>query len=495
MAVHMPRNAERIPDHAHLINYANGELVWASQDGDIEEPISRLKEEDIIFVLKQPGEDGYLVYSLVEQPGDSEHPFKLSALLAPTLPEEVLKAQLLTQVPDHLLCDANHRLSVVVSTRSGMCLAQHFYDEVLRPLLAALRIAESEQPEAPETGYDITVTQSSQTIRNLARDMWGGQGNGSTTEVSSGPARTIVLLSGDGGVVDLLNGCSEPCSTGPRPSIVLLPLGTGNALFHSLHKPHYLSQGAPVPSPYVLGLRTLFRGASAPLPTFKASFSPNSRLVTYADPAAAGSQRESFPAVDHLFGAIVASYGFHASLVWESDTPEHRRHGDKRFGIAARELLTTGHAYRAVVEPRSGGTGVGFGAALPRDTFGYVLVAMVSNLETTFTISPASAPLSGDLRLVHFGDVGGTKTMDIMMAAYNEGSHVGMTWTNEDGKEDGVGYDEIDAVKVTVLEDDPRWRKVCIDGAIVELEQGGWMAVEKSPESRLDVVVDRSVLR
>ncbi len=86
-----------------------------------------------------------------------------------------------------------------------------------------------------------------------------------------------------------------------------------------------------MPSSLVLGLRTLFRGTAAPLPTFRATFSPGSRLVSYdspSDPAA----------VDHLLGAIVASYGFHAQLVWESDTPEYRRHGDKRFGMVAQEL-------------------------------------------------------------------------------------------------------------------------------------------------------------
>ena len=42
-------------------------------------------------------------------------------------------------------------------------------------------------------------------------------------------------------------------------------------------------------------------------------------------------------------GAVVASYGFHASLVWESDAPAlRRRYRDSRsrFGAAARALLT-----------------------------------------------------------------------------------------------------------------------------------------------------------
>ena len=79
--------------------------------------------------------------------------------------------------------------------------------------------------------------------------------------------------------------------------------------------------------------------------------------------------------------------------------------------------------------------------------------------------------------------------MQIMGQAYNNGAHVGMRWTDEEGKEDGVGYDEVDEVKVTVLEEDARWRKVCIDGTIVEIPQGGWMSVHKSAASRYRVLV------
>ncbi|KAL1854756.1 hypothetical protein VTK73DRAFT_8706 [Phialemonium thermophilum] len=174
--------------------------------------------------------------------------------------------------------------------------------------------------------------------------------------------------------------------------------------------------------------------------------------------------------------------------------------------MAARALLETGHAYRAVVEARKAGTTTTTTTTaaerLGRQTFGYVLVALVSNLERTFTISPASRPLGRELFLVHFGDVGAERTMEIMMAAYDEGKHVGKRWTvgnsaqgeTGGGEEDGVGYDQVEEVKVTVLEEDPRWRKVCVDGAIVELERGGWMAVKKAPRALFNVLVDRSVL-
>jgi hypothetical protein len=196
--------------------------------------------------------------------------------------------------------------------------------------------------------------------------------------------------------------------------------------------------------------------------------------------------------VRYLFGAVVASYGFHSQLVWESDTPDYRRHGDKRFDMAAQALLKESHAYHAAVEvkyrPHQEFSKLG------RDRFNYILATMVSDLQQNFTISPASRPLDGQLRLVHFGDVGGERTLEIMRGAYNNGAHVGMTWTGGDGEKDRVGYEVVEEVKATILEEDARWRKVCVDGTIVEIGQGGWMAVKKVAESKFQILVARSVL-
>ncbi|KAK3353445.1 ATP-NAD kinase-like domain-containing protein [Lasiosphaeria hispida] len=510
---------------------------------------------------------GYLVYSLAEGSGctakngsagggDSDtSPFELSALFAPQLPEELLAEFLIDEIPGHLRSDGLQTwLHIIVSTRSGIGQAPSFFDGVLHPLLEALGLAplglglaepageswspsESGSEEGGNVGYryryQLTVTQSSNTIRDFARGLAagadgkanGGKASGRQPEENGAvvvvPSRTVVLLSGDGGVIDLLNGLdkSVPANFTP-PTVAVLPLGTGNALFHSLHKPHYTAAAAAagdattgatapaVPSTLVLGLRTLFRGTSAPLPTFQATFSPRSRLISFPEPVlndeptTPPTSSNTTPTqnpelepthISHLLGAIVASYGFHASLVWESDTPAYRVHGDKRFGMAAAELLKLSHAYDAVVETRARGSTKWATVKTRGGRFNYVLATMVSNLEKTFTISPASRPLDGQLRLVSFGDVGGEKTMEIMMAAYRGGEHVGMRW-GEGEEEDGVGYDEVEEVRVTIGEEDPRWRKVCIDGTIVEVEKGGWMTVSRAEEERLKVLVDRSVL-
>ncbi|AEO60642.1 hypothetical protein MYCTH_2310076 [Thermothelomyces thermophilus ATCC 42464] len=518
-----------------------------SQDGESRKnALAGIKREEIIFVLPGKGDKqgSYLIFSLSEDPtANGDKPFVLNIVqckqheLADDLSGFVLSQD--SSPPTHL--SSPRELHVVVSTGSGLRRAETFYQEVLCPLLDAVGLQPSESEDA--RGYRVTVTKNSSTIREFARELGADAGAG---------GKTVVLLSGDGGVVDLLNGLDHASHPPRTPTIALLPLGTGNALFHSLHKPHY-STGAENPggpSPLVVGLRTLFKTTTtaAPLPTFKASFSPGATLISGPDfeeaataaenpPAASNTgndgdgeqqqhhhhhhhHRHHHPAVTHLVGAIVASYGFHASLVWESDTPAYRVHGDKRFGMAAGELLKVGHAYDARVEVRrrrrrqqqqqqqrdavhggggDGGEDDGFsvlvvprgedggdgggrrGGGRGRGKFNYVLATLVSNLEKTFTISPAGRPLDGRLRLVYFGDVGGDKTMQIMMAAYRDGAHVAMP---------EVGYEEVEEVRVTVDEDDPRWRKVCIDGSIVELEKGGWMRVEREEGTRLKVLVD-----
>ncbi|ERT02596.1 cortical actin cytoskeleton protein vip1 [Sporothrix schenckii 1099-18] len=402
---------------------------------------------------------------------------------------------------------ASSSLHVIVSTLSGLGQAQAFYDEVLKPLLGVFGLTAvsgsgSENVPEGQKSYNLLVTSSSRSIAEFAQTLQKSPASGTDAPP------TIVLLSGDGGVVDLLNGVAmESDDIDPRqlPAIALLPLGTGNALFHSLHRPDYLAAAASAaatgPSSFVLGLRSLVKGRAATLPNFEARFSPGSHTVSYSLQEEAGQEaalKEQAENVELLRGAIVASYGFHAQLVWESDTPEYRKHGDKRFGMAAQELLKTSHAYDADVTL----TEIDKDASRSLShRFNYILATMVSNLEKTFTISPASEPLDGQLRLVHFGDVGGAKTMDIMMAAYNNGAHIGMSWTKEaEGKDangevkaqtvESVGYDAIDELQVDVLEQDARWRKVCIDGTIVEIPQGGWMKVRKASKPVLQVIVN-----
>ena len=181
---------------------------------------------------------------------------------------------------------------------------------------------------------------------------------------------------------------------------------------------------------------------------------------------------------DTLYGAVVASYGLHSTLVADSDTVEYRKHGDKRFGMVANDLLfgEGPHAYQADV--------VVNGKRIS-DEHGYLLMTMVSNLEKAFTISPDSKPLDGQMWLIHFGALSGKEAMDVMGSAYNGGKHV---------LREEVRYENVTVVKVLIREEgDWKWRRVCIDGAVVAIDEGGWfeVSVVESEREVMCVIVDR----
>lgn len=447
-----------LPGEVSLIGYDKTVITWPVQAGGSTGNENSINVGDIILLAEVVG-GGYLIIILSEGEPGAEKPFRLLSFSAPQLPQDLLDRYLLGALPDFLEGGISSSLNIIVSTRSGTGLSQDFYATVLQPFLGILGLEGEEAGGAAEASYKTIPTKDANTVKDFAQSRWKS-GSHSTDK-----KETAILLSGDGGIVDLLNGITAPPNEASLPTIALIPLGTGNALFHSLHKPHY--EAPHPPSPLVLSLRALLRGRASALPTFQATFSGGSRLVS--------GDSDAGP-VAELTGAIVASYGFHSQLVWESDTPAYRQHGAKRFGMVAEELLKESHGYRAVVETPAGQVG-GAGAG---GLLNYALVTMLSNMEKTFTISPHGKPLDGVLRLVHFQGVDGPRTMEIMMAAYDGGKHVDLK---------DVGYEVVEEVKVTTLEEDARWRKVCIDGTIVEIPKDGSMTVSKTAKPTIQVLV------
>ncbi|TQV96159.1 hypothetical protein V2A60_003401 [Cordyceps javanica] len=483
--------------HAEVLTFDDdaGTVTASSLTADV--PASPpLKVDQLVAVLQASPSAESVLIGLIEHTGaaaeDGAPPYRLVAIqTCADMPSQLALVPRVAQLPMHL---AHGTVDYVLSTKAGAGRAVPFWETVLHPLLgfAAQALTQATEPNR------VVVTESDDSVREYAR---GGQ------HAADGQPRTTVLLSGDGGVVDLLNSSAPPPppaegegeAAAPPPTIVLIPLGTGNALFNSLHKPLFTG-----PSELVLALRTLLRGVAAPLPTFKASFPPGSRTVKYMSrdhpTSGAGTPGEVAAAeaqlcrqetdVGALYGSIVASYGFHASIVYESDTPAYRAHGAARFGMVAQELLKTSHHYAAhVAVRRPGRDGRGL-EPIPRGAHAYVLGTLVSNLERTFTISPASRPLDGQLRLVHFAPLGPERTMEAMMKAYDGGKHVESRW--DDGQR--VYYDDIDELTIRIEDDEERWRKVCIDGTIVDIPKGGTVHVQREEKSRFNIAVDSHVV-
>jgi diacylglycerol kinase family enzyme len=250
--------------------------------------------------------------------------------------------------------------------------------------------------------------------------------------------------------------------------VALIPMGTGNALANS----------SGITADNTLGLSTLARGTAVNLPTLRATFSSGARLLTQEAEVEEELSLKDEDERPIMYGAVVGSWGLHASLVADSDTAEYRKFGVERFGMAARENLypTDGagpHKYKARVSLSRPGSSSW--TRLDRQEHAYVLATLVSNLEKGFTISPQSEALGGKLRVVHFGPLPGDEVMRLMTLAYQGGKHIA---------ESEVSYEEIDGIRIEFddLEDDARWRRICLDGKIVRLEKDGW--VEIRPEKR-----------
>jgi hypothetical protein len=73
--------------------------------------------------------------------------------------------------------------------------------------------------------------------------------------------------------------------------------------------------------------------------------------------------------------------------------------------------------------------------------------------------------------------------MDILTGAYDGGTHV---------KNEKVGYEAVKGIKISFQEKGNwKWRRCCIDGLIVGVEEGGWMEVKMvdAGDEAVDVVL------
>ena len=473
----------------HIIETPNLQLVdgkFAFPGDDQHEPLSL---DDVFLLLASAESPETWTISILKEDlsSSNDNPWKLFFLRVPQdqLPSEVRSQHSpLDKLPPHLLPgEGGSQVDVIVSTKSGTGKALLFWQAVLQPVLRLVyeELDASSSAFATLQEQHVLVTESADSVWDFGKTLGQQQ---QQQQQPPGKKRTVILLSGDGGAVDLLNAVGDTRLPSP-PTIALLPLGTGNALFHSMHKPAYKQK--PALPPLAWGLHTLLQGADPFLPAFEATFPAGSNIIP------PGLDTPPNRPVSTLRGVVVASYGFHASIVYESDTSEHRVHGAKRFGMVAQELLVESHAYDArvsLLHASGGGAGNHHPVPLPRDKHAYVLTTLVSNLEQPFTISPASKPLDGKLWTVHFGPLGPERTMEAMKAAYDGGRHVSLSW--EDGER--IGYDEVEEIDIEIRDEEERWRKVCIDGTIVGVPRGGIVRVKRIPESAFRILISREAL-
>ncbi|KAJ5774657.1 hypothetical protein N7457_009553 [Penicillium paradoxum] len=413
---------------------------------------------DILCVLDNPVSTLYSVLffqkSNLGEPESEE--VSLEKINIKSLPAEL--SPFVSEIPTHFRNeDEPPIIQVVVSIGSGTGKAKTIFQNAVRPLLTYLGLE----------NYELHETKSAQTIIELAQSKF-------LERAQNGVPQTIILLSGDGGLLDILEVFYKSKKTiGVSPNLALIPCGTGNAMANSIG----LRSGS------VPGLSALLRGSPTPVPVFAAKFSPGSQLVIDE-----GRQRADIDSNVHhtLYGAVVASWGLHAALVADSDTSEYRKFGADRFKMAANELLypsdgTSPHQFKGKITLR---TTNGSDKASHEEAVGglehmYALATMVPRLEKEFLISPDSVPLSGQMRLIRFGPMSSEDAMHLMTLAYQGGQHV---------REDTVTYAEVEQVRIDFQEQEERWRRVCIDGKIVAVDRDGWMEICKEPGRLLNLI-------
>ena len=379
----------------------------------------------------------------------------------------LLEQYCVSSLPKHLAVPPDHNgrcsLHVIVSVKSGTCQADAFFINVLQKVFKALGFSEQH--------YEVHKTTSERFIKDFTHNLLCPRAN-------QGINQTVLLLSGDGGVVDIINAMLQvPQSHNfVKPTIGLIAMGTGNALANS----------TGLNSDSTKGLRSFLQGTPHSLPTFTAKFSPGSVLLTNE-----GRQTEPLPTEGGQFGvlhgAVVCSWALHASLVADSDTTEYRKYGAQRFQMAAKELLhpsdgSKPHTYKGRVTLfRMSEGGREYPEYLDRTEHMYILATLVSNLEQKLRISPRSKPLDGQLRLLHFGVLPSDDIMRILGMAFAGGDHI---------REPVVGYQTLEAMRIDLEEADSRWRRICVDGTIVQVGEGGWVEARKESHDVLDLVVD-----
>ncbi|ODQ77124.1 hypothetical protein BABINDRAFT_163851 [Babjeviella inositovora NRRL Y-12698] len=320
-----------------------------------------------------------------------------------------------TELPLYL---RNHVLVIdSASSGAGRGASPGIYQQVIQPLFEILAIK-----------HQYVLTQSATHIAEIAASL------------SHERDTTVLIISGDTSIQEFVNGLGK-IATPKKIFIATIPHGTGNALSRSLR---------PDNGP-LLAVKSLLEGSFGAFPIYEVQFPPLSSFVASSEP------------VSLLKFVVVLSWGFHASLVADSDTPEMRKLGLQRFQVAAQDNLKREQIYHGTVEILAKGN------VLTADNgpFSYVVVTPVTRFEPTFEISPQGNVFENSLYLVSFKGVEkNEEILEIMHKVYAAGSHI---------HDPRVTYQKImpgDVLKLAVNESGETKRRVCVDGAIVASGKG-----------------------
>jgi hypothetical protein len=151
-----------------------------------------INEEDIICIIPATPSSQQLGFT-VHHLSPSEPIPRLSITQVPSTPPPNLFPyflQLPHRFPSYLRLPTGN-IHVLLSTKSGGGHAVLAWDQVVKPVLYSIGLKEE--------SYRVLRTESHDSVREFAQDVL-------RVKAGEGAKQAVIVLSGDGGVVDLLNG-------------------------------------------------------------------------------------------------------------------------------------------------------------------------------------------------------------------------------------------------------------------------------------------------
>lgn len=325
---------------------------------------------------------------------------------------------------------------IIDSVKSGKPKKNCFYEEVLKHIFTFIGLHN-------QTYLQTSSAESIGTFASLMK------------QKSSDSSKLLLLfLSGDTVIFEFINYFYYiyPSTESPPPTYILpFPHGTGNALANSiklytdLSSVQALLQFQPVHLPiYQLKTQNTFTSVNKSLSSL--IFNPS------------------------ILFLLVASWGLHSNLVYESDKPKMRtKYGAERFKIAAQSVLAENRIFKGCIQIDESHYATfnskynkwEFTAQQTYQNLSYCLLTSVSDLEKNFKISPDSKTSQDLLHLIAIPYVDSEKVMKLMYDAYNHGAHI---------KDSLVLYKPLKSLSLNIQSSDfDNFNIICLDGSSWQL--------------------------
>lgn len=273
-----------------------------------------------------------------------------------------------------------------------------------------------------EIDYAVKSTESSNSIGKI----------GSSWDEHEDTFSSVIFLSGDTSINEFINGLLK--TQGVKPVWILpFPCGTGNSLALSID----INTCADA-------ITKFLTGKSAPLNLYEAQLPTGSYLSK-------GKEKQE---IRNLYFLVVLSWGLHAALVADSDSPEMRKLGVERFKHAAKTNIDRAITYQGTTE------------IMGRQIDGpytYWLLCATKKFEPLFTILPLGDVAENSLYMVLVPYMYHNQLMEIMQEVYDGGSHV---------NDERVTYSKVSgSLPLKLLAKSLHNSRLCADGAIILLPE------------------------